>query len=112
MPRRPHRPPQLCGRVFRGQQAVAAGLLTRRQLDCPAWRRLLRDVYADSALPVTHGLYIAAARLVIPRDAALAGRSAAWQYGAADLVGAGDPVEVLVPRSARFGRWRACGYGA
>lgn len=103
MPRPPHRPPRLCGRVFRGRQAVTAGLLTRRQLDCPAWRRLLRDVYADCALPVTHGLYVAAARLVIPRDAVLAGRSAAWQYGATDLVGAHDPVEVLVPRSARFG---------
>lgn len=105
MPRPPHRPPQLCGRVFRGRHAVAAGLLTRRQLDCPAWRRLLRDVYADSALPVTHGLYVAAARLVIPRDAVLAGRSAAWQYGAPDLVGADDRSRYSCRGQPASGRW-------
>lgn len=89
--------------MFRGERAVAAGLLTRRQLDGPVWRRLLRDVYADDRLPVTHGLYVAAARLVIPPRAVIAGRSAGWECGAEGLAGPDDPVEVLVPLRARFG---------
>lgn len=96
-------PDPLRGRVFRSCDAVAGGLLTRRQLRSRRWRRLLRGVYADAALPVTHGLYICAARLVIPQEAAFAGRSAAWLYGADDVARPGEPVEVLIDEANRFG---------
>jgi very-short-patch-repair endonuclease len=39
----------------------------------------------------------------MPRQAVIAGRSAAWLYGAADLAGSDDPVEVLVPSRHKFG---------
>lgn len=91
------------GRVFRGTDALARGDLTRQQLRGPGWRRLLRDVYADAQLPVTHGLYVAAARLVMPAQAVIAGRSAGWLYGVEELASATDPVEVLVADAHRFG---------
>lgn len=91
------------GRVFRGSEMLGPGVLTRRQLRGPSWRRLLRDVYADARLPVTHGLYVAAARLIIPPQAVIAGRSAGWLYGGDELVAAADPVEVLVADAHRFG---------
>lgn len=99
----PNRPEVLCGRVFRARDVLGQGLLTRCQLRSAGWRRLLQGVYADAALPVTHGLFVAAARLVIPRQAAMAGRSAAWLYGVDELAGPADPVEVLVPTEHRFG---------
>lgn len=85
-------------RVFRGSVALAQGNLTRRQLRGPRWRRLLRDVYADARLPVTHGLYIAAARLLIPPQAVIAGRSAGWLYGAGDLVAAVTALDLVLAR--------------
>lgn len=97
------RPDSLRGRVFTWAEAVGSGLLTARQLRSPCWRRLLRGVYAESSLPVAHGLYVAAARLLIPPGAAFAGRSAAWVYGAEDLAGPEDPVEVLIDEGHRFG---------
>lgn len=96
-------PPALAGRVFRGRDAVARGSLTPRQLQACVWRRLLRGVYADAVLAVNHGLFISAANLVIPPEAAIAGRSAAWLWGADDIVAAQDPVEILVPWAHRFG---------
>lgn len=96
-------PPALAGRVFRGRDAVARGWLTPRQLQACVWRRLLRGVYADAVLAVNHGLFISAAALVIPPEAAIAGRSAAWLWGADDIVAAQDPVEILVPWAHRFG---------
>lgn len=97
------RPAALRGRVFPARSAIDGGLLTRRQLDSAVWRRVLRGVYADATLPVDHGLYVAAARWLMPPSAALSGASAAWVYGADDLAGPGDPVEVLVPTADRFG---------
>lgn len=91
------------GSILLGRDAIAAGLLTRAQLRSSAWRPILRGVYANASLPVTHGLRIAAARLVIPREALIAGRSAAWLYGVDGLVGDTHPVEVLVPFAHRFG---------
>lgn len=89
--------------MFRGRDAIARGLLTRNQLTSAAWRPLLRGVYADARLPVDHGLRISAAGLVIPSTAVIAGRSAAWWYGAEELVEPDDPVDVLVPERHRFG---------
>lgn len=99
----PARPPALCGQVFRGRDAVAAGLLTRHQLASRAWRQLLRGVYADSTLPPTHGVAIAGAALIVPRSAVFGGRSAAYLLGAESLVDSGAAVEVIVPEEDRFG---------
>ncbi len=84
--------------VFRGSAAVAAGLLSRRQLDGPAWRRLFQDVYVHAAVPVTHHLRAEAACLLLP-EAVVTGRSAAVLWGV-DLAGAEDDIEVTVPPSA------------
>lgn len=99
----PARPATLRGEVFRVDDVLARGLLTRRQLRSSAWRPVLRGVYADATLPVTHGLRIAAARLLMPPGAAVAGCSAAWLYGVDELAGPDDPVEVLVETAHRFG---------
>ena len=98
-----HRPAELVGRVFLGRRMCEQGVLTPDQLRSAAWRRLFRGVYADAALPDTHGLRLAGTALLLPPTAVVAGRSAAWLLGARDAAGAEDPVEVLVPRRHRFG---------
>lgn len=98
----PLRPPLLHGRVFRGTWAVRAGVLTEQQLRSRAWRRLRRDVYADAQLPVDHCLMARGVGLVMPRTAALAGRTAALLWGLTDLATADDPVEVIVPPGTRW----------
>lgn len=97
------RPPQLRGRIFRGADAVRAGLLTRDDLRGPVWRRVFRGIYADAALATSHQQRCrAAAWYLLPAGAAIAGRSAASLYGIG-LVRDSDPVEVVTPWSARFG---------
>lgn len=91
------------GTVFRGSRALNDGTLTPQQLRGRRIRRLLRDVYADAALPDSHGVAIRAAALLMPPTAAIAGPSAAWLHGLDDLVTAGAPVEVVVPVAERFG---------
>ncbi|MCO7222232.1 hypothetical protein [Klenkia sp. PcliD-1-E] len=98
-----HRPAPLVGRVFLGRTACERGWVTPEQLRSAVWRRVMRGVYADAALPDTHGLRLAAARLVLPPAAVVAGRSAAWLLGAREAADASTPVEVLVPREHRFG---------
>jgi hypothetical protein len=102
MPRTPRRPTELAGKVFRAKDALDGGLLTKRQLQGGAWRRLFRGVYADADLPVDHGLKCIAAGLLLPEQAAIAGRSAAYLRGVT-LATADDPVEVIVPWRHRFG---------
>lgn len=82
--------------LFLGSHAVAEGLLTRDQLNSGLYRRILRNVYADPALPNDHALVARAAALVMPTDAALGGRSAAAWWGA-PTAGPSDPVLVVVP---------------
>ncbi|GAA1742372.1 endonuclease domain-containing protein [Luedemannella helvata] len=83
--------------MFHGPTAIAAGLITQAQLRSPAWRRLLRGVYADADLPVTHELRCrAVARYALATGGALAGRSAATILGPG-LSEPQDPVEVVVP---------------
>jgi hypothetical protein len=92
-------PDRLRTGAFHGSAAVRAGLLTRRQLDGAAWRRLFRDVYVNSEVAVTHRLRaVAAAALVVP-GAVVTGRSAAvlWDL---DLAGPEDDVELTVPPTA------------
>lgn len=99
----PDRPSALVGGVFRGSDAVTAGLLTRDMLRGRCWRRLFRDVYADSAVPHDHRLRLAGAALLIPPEAVVSGRSAAFLHGLREAVDVTTPVEVTVPPSARFG---------
>jgi len=58
-------------------------------------------VYADASLSVTHELPTRAVALVMPPSAVFGGLSAAMLWGAAELVGADDPVEVVVPPGTR-----------
>jgi very-short-patch-repair endonuclease len=103
MPPTPRRPAPLRGRIFRGSQAIASGLLTRNELRSTAWRPLFRDVYADAGLTVSHRTRCtAAARLLLPPGAALAGRAAAALFGAG-TVETTDPLDVVVPAGTRFG---------
>jgi very-short-patch-repair endonuclease len=81
---------------FRGSAVVAAGLLTKRQLLGPAWRRLYRDVYVAAGAPVDHLTRCQAAALLLPPGGALSHRSAAMLYGA-NVLAMGQPVEVCVP---------------
>jgi uncharacterized protein DUF559 len=82
--------------VFLGSHAVAEGVLTRDQLQRGLYRRVLRNVYADPALPHDHALRATAAALLMPPGAALGGRSAAVWWGA-PTAGSTDPVLVVVP---------------
>lgn len=95
VPVAPAVPPPLAGRLFRGSDVVARGLLTRRQLDSRAWQRLYRDVYLDASVPVTHELRARAAALVAVPGAVVSGASAAVLWGV-PLVAADDPVECTV----------------
>jgi hypothetical protein len=88
--------------VFRGSSAVRRGLLTPKQLRSSAWRRLRQDVYADAGLEVTHQLLMSAVGLVLPEGAGFTGLSAATLWGVRDLTGPEDPVEVVLPESARW----------
>ncbi|MEH1015147.1 DUF559 domain-containing protein [Micromonospora sp. CPCC 206060] len=103
MPIPPRRPPRLRRRVFRGSHAVASGILTRGELRSRAWRPLFRDIYADARIIITHPVRCATvARLLLPAEAAIAGRSAAALFGAG-AVRTDEPIDVLVPTGTRFG---------
>jgi very-short-patch-repair endonuclease len=102
VPSRPKRPAELTGTVFRARDAVAGGLLTKRQLSSGAWRPLFRGIYADADLPVDHALRCLGAHLLMPTHAAIAGASAAYLHGA-KIVDSRAPVEVVVPWRQRFG---------
>lgn len=101
--RPPSRPPALRGRVFRGADAVAAGLLTRDQLRSSAWRPVLRGVWVDAATPPAPEHRLQAVRLLAPPSAAFAGRTAAWLHGVLTAWEDADVVEVAVPVPDRWG---------
>jgi len=84
---------------FRSSDAMAAGLLTARQLDGPAWRRLFRSVYLAAGVPLDHLTWCQAAALVLPPGAALSHGSAAFLYDAGRPA-AGVPV-VVTARALR-----------
>ena len=89
--------------VFRGSEALHAGLLTRRQLRSPLVTRLFRDVYVESTATITHEVRCRGATLFLPEDAVLTGRSAATLRGA-ELARRDDPVEVIAPLERRISR--------
>jgi hypothetical protein len=89
-------PVELRNQVFLGSDAVAAGLLTRRQLNGQTWRRLNHDVYADRSLPLDHLLLVRGVALMLPPGAVIDGRSAAHVWGAR-MASPDDVVEVWTP---------------
>ena len=62
---------------FLGSHAVAAGVLTTKQLRGPLVRRVFRGVYVTAGTPVDHLVRAEAAGLLVPADGALSGPSAA-----------------------------------
>lgn len=93
-------PPALRYKPFRGSVAVAAGLLTPRQLDGPAWRRLFRDVYISADVAVDHLTLCKAAALLLPAGAALSHRSAAMLHNT-NILALGQPVEATATAGVR-----------
>ena len=82
--------------VFVASQAIADGMLTRKQLRERSYRRLVHGVYADPTLPVDHRLTCRAVALLLPDGAAIGGHSAAAWHGA-PFAGVHDPVTVVCP---------------
>ncbi len=74
-------PRQLAGAPFLGSAAVAAGLVTRKRLLGPSFRRVLHGVYISRGVVVDHGVKCRAAALLLPQTHAISGVSAAWCYG-------------------------------
>ena len=82
--------------VFIGAHAISEGALTQRQLRDGPYVRVLHGVYADSSLPRNHLLRCRAAALLMPKGAALGGRSAAAVLGGPAPAYI-EPVTVVVP---------------
>jgi len=80
--------------------AVAAGLLTARQLDSPAWRRLFRDIYICADATVDHLTLCQAAALLLPDGAALSHRSAAMLHNT-NILALDQPVEATATAGPR-----------
>jgi len=94
-------PPALRGRLFRGSVVVAAGLLTRRQLQSRSYVRVAQDVYVEGQVPVDHRLRAVAVALTMPPYGYLTGASAGWFYGAR-TADTSDQVVVAVPMGTRW----------
>lgn len=79
-PRRRQRRTMDTSRPFTRQQAQAAGI-TRRQLDGPSYRTLLRGVYLGAHATVDLSVWIAGALLLLPSDAVVSHTTAVRLYG-------------------------------
>jgi very-short-patch-repair endonuclease len=90
------RPTGLLPDVFVGGEAVAAGLLTARQLRGPLVERIFHGVYRPAWVPLTHKLKCQAACLVLPEQAVVSGLSAASVLGLR-LASPSDDVMVALP---------------
>jgi hypothetical protein len=100
MPRSAVLPPGLLYKPFRGADVVAAGLLTPRQLEGPAWRRLFRGIYIRANASVDHLTLCQAAALMLPAGAALSHRSAALLHNT-NILALDQPVEATSPDGCR-----------
>ena len=100
MPRTAVLPPGLLYKPFRGADAVAAGLLTPRQLDGSAWRRLFRGSYICAGASVDHLTRCQAVALMLPAGAALSHRSAALLHNT-NILALDQPVEATSPHGCR-----------
>ncbi|HEV7788052.1 MAG TPA: DUF559 domain-containing protein [Pseudonocardia sp.] len=87
----------MLGGVFRGSDAVAAGLLTASALRGPRYRRLLPDVYAPAELDADLALRARAGYLWASRYSGVLGGWAAAELFATHCAPAGAPVEVVLP---------------
>jgi len=86
---------------FRGDEALAAGTVTRNELYGPRFRRLFPGVFVPAGLAVDFAVRTRAAYLLVKdRGGVLAGYSAALLLGA-DCAPRNAPAEVLVPSDAR-----------
>jgi hypothetical protein len=101
VPRAAELPRELIYAPFLGRDAVAAGLLTRRQLRGAGWRRLLPDVYVAASVRLDHRAWCLAAGLFLGDRGAVSGRSAALLWGA-DVLPRAAPVEVTVQDPVRI----------
>ena len=100
VPRRPFVPDALREKPFTVQQAARLGV-SRRALDGRSWRRLLRGVFVHVEVPDTPQLRADAVALVLPPGSAVAGRTAAWMYGAwMPRPGTALPLEVVQSAAA------------
>lgn len=97
------RPPHPLPPVFRGRDAVEAGLLTRHQLRGPHVQRLFVGVYCPSGRRVDHVLRCHAVALLGEGQLVLTGRSAATVRGL-PLARTHDAVEVLLLGGQRLNR--------
>jgi hypothetical protein len=95
-----HVPSRLVHRPFRGRDAVAAGLVTRRQLSSAPWHRLLPDIYLHRDVEPNHLTWCKAAALLLPAGGAIGGVSAAYLYGA-DVLPLNPAVELSIPPTCR-----------
>lgn len=102
MPRAPRIPSELSFVPFSGSRAVAAGLLTKRMLSGPSWRRLLPDVYVheDAYRPEDHRMWCDAVALRLPPGGAIGGLSAAYLHGV-NLLPRTSAVSVVLPETTR-----------
>lgn len=101
MPRRARVPRSRGFLPFRASAALAEGVLTRAMLRGPTWRRLLPDVFVNAQTALDHRVWCAAAALLLPADAALAGLSAAYIWGV-NLLAPDAPVQVVMPPERRM----------
>lgn len=100
-----NRPGNPSRKPFRGSDAIASGILTKGRLGGSGWRRLFRDVYVNSSVPVTHLLRMEGAALLLKPGAAFSGRSAALLWGA-KMGDIDDDVEVRSIASAAISNRR------
>lgn len=93
-------PRSLREQPFRGRDALAEGLISRRRLLGPEFRRILHGVYVVAGIRIDHGLRCQAAALILPPESVLTGHSAAWWYGV-EFARTDAPVMVARPPGAR-----------
>jgi very-short-patch-repair endonuclease len=86
---------------FASRDAVAAGLLTKRQLSGDTWRRLFPGIYAWRELNLSHQDRCVAVGLFLDGRGVVSGRDAATLLGA-DVRVLGAPVEVTLPKQTRL----------
>jgi hypothetical protein len=104
MPRVAAIPAALRYKPFRGSAAIAAGLITARQLTGPAWTRMFRDVYISTGVPVDLAVRCQAAALLLPAGGALSHDSAALLHNTFITPLGSNRVHVSIPPGSRLPR--------
>ena len=102
MPRVAAVPAALRYKPFRTSAAIAAGLITARQLIGPAWTRLFRGVYVSAGAPVDLALRCQAAALLLPVGGALSHDSAALLHNTLIAPFGSTRVHVSIPPRLRL----------